>query len=89
MFLCGSRAANGVVSWKREAVIINNQANLFYLLELQQREGDADSDRNQKTSSESSRLDKSRGQWKIKIVDRCQLRKDGKLAGYSKLIKSR
>ncbi len=51
MFLCGSRDVNGMVSWKREAVIINNHANLFYLLELQQRGNEVDMDCTQKISS--------------------------------------
>jgi hypothetical protein len=34
-------------------------------------------------------MDRTKVIWKIKIADRCQLKQNGKLAGFSKLIKSR
>jgi hypothetical protein len=79
-------------AWKREAVLIDSNTNTFYMLELRPKEQDReiDPDSTQKISLTSTSREQGQGrpQWKIKIVDRCPMKKDGALAGYSKLIKN-
>lgn len=47
-----------------------------------------DLDKTQKIGSETFRAQASKYAWKIKIIDRCTLKNDGKLVGYSKKISS-
>lgn len=45
-----------------------------------------DLDRTQKIGSESFRSESAKGHWRIKIIDRCTMKGDGRLIGLSKKI---
>lgn len=85
-FLIRSSLKRGGVEWSRDVAVIDNRNNLFYVIELSKKD-DQESTLDPRTNSESSRYDRVRVQWKIRIVERCALRQDGSLAASSKLAK--
>lgn len=84
-----SRAAikSRAVEWHKELAAIDTNANVFYILELSKKD-DQETTIDPKTSnSESSRYDRVRTQWRIKILERCPLKADGTPSANSKLMK--
>jgi hypothetical protein len=68
-----------------EVAVLDGKNNIFYVMELAKRD-DQETTIDAKTSnSETSRYDRVRLQWKIRIVERCPLKADGSLATKSKL----
>lgn len=86
IFLIRSSLKRGGVEWSRDVAVIDNKNNIFYVIELSKKD-DHESTLDPRTNSESSRYDRVKVQWKIKIVERCALRQDGTLAATSKLAK--
>jgi hypothetical protein len=86
MFLSRSSLKRGGVEWSRDVAVIDGRNNLFYVIELSKKD-EQESTLDPRTNSESSRYDRVKVQWKIRIVERCALRQDGSLAASSKLAK--
>lgn len=86
IFLIRSNLKRGGVDWSRDVAVIDAKNNIFYVIELSKKD-DQESTIGPITNSESSRYDRVKVQWKIKIVERCALKHDGSLAATSKLAK--
>lgn len=87
MFISRAGLKSRAVEWHKEVAAIDTNTNVFYILELSKKD-DQETTIDPKTSnSESSRYDRVRLQWKIKILERCPLKTDGTPSANSKLIK--
>jgi hypothetical protein len=91
IFIRRDKLKGRYLEWAREGVIFHHQSNMFYVIELNRREehdNTVDLDSTQKmASSDSYRADRIKIQWKVKIVERCNLKADGSLAVFSKYLK--
>ena len=86
IFLCRNNIKSKEVEWSRQVGVIDTSNNVFYLIELSKKD-DLETTLEVKGVSQTSRYDKVKLQWKIKIVDRFPLKNDGLPLGNSKYSK--